>query len=102
VGDPFNPYGGYARLLQSSGPSSRPQISFAMPDRNLVTLEIYDVRGMLVERRQLGLMENGENSVSLFSGRRPSAGMYLYRLRLIDPGTGGEHVSLTGKTVLVK
>jgi hypothetical protein len=102
VNDPFNPYGGYARLLQYSGPSSRPEISFAMPDRNLVTLEIYDVRGRLVERRKLGMMENGENTVSLFKGRRPSAGVYLYRLRLVDPGTGAEHVALTGKAVLVK
>ena len=102
VGDPFNPYGGYARLLHSSGPSSRPQISFAMPDRNLVTLEMYDVRGMLVERRKLGLMNEGENDVSLFSGRRPSAGVYLYRLKMIDPGTGAERASLSGKTVLVK
>jgi len=102
VGDPFNPYGGYARLLQSSGPSSRPQISFAMPDRNLVTLEIYDIRGMLVERRQLGLMNEGESNLSLFSARRPSAGVYLYRLQMIDPGTGAERASLTGKLVLVK
>ena len=102
VGDPVIPYDGYARLLHYAGPSSRPQISFAMPDRNLVTLEIYDVRGMLVERRKLGLMNDGENTVSLFTGQRPSAGVYLYRLRFIDPGTGGEHVSLAGKVVLVK
>jgi len=102
VGDPFNPYGGYARLLQSSGPSSRPQISFAMPGQNLVTLEIYDVRGMLVDRREMGLMYEGENSVSLFNGRRPGAGVYLFRLRMVDPGTGAEHTALTGKTVLIK
>ena len=87
MGDPFNPYGGYARLLHSSGPSSRPQISFAMPDRNLVTLEMYDVRGMLVERRKLGLMNEGENDVSLFNGRRPSAGVYLYTLNVGSQST---------------
>ena len=73
-----------------------------MPERNQVTLELYDVRGMLVERRKLGEMDEGENSVSLFSQRRPSAGVYLYRLRLIDPSTGIERASLAGKTVLVK
>jgi hypothetical protein len=50
----------------------------------------------------MGMMNEGENSVSLFGGRRPSAGVYLYRLRMIDPGTGAERASLTGKTVLVK
>ncbi|MFH1844942.1 MAG: hypothetical protein ABIF77_17255, partial [bacterium] len=102
VHDPLDPFGGYARLVQSGGPSSQPQISFAMPDPNQVTLELYDLRGMLVERRQLGTMNEGENSVSLFTARRPSAGVYLYRLRLIDPATGAERASLTGKTVLVK
>ena len=102
VAEPFNPYGGYARLVQNSGPSSRPQISFAMPDRNVVTLEIYDLRGMLVERRQLGEMGEGENSVSIFNGQRPSTGMYLFRLKMVDPGTGAERASLTGKTVLIK
>jgi hypothetical protein len=102
VGDPFNPYGDYARLLGTSGPSSRPQISFAMPDRNQVIVEIYDLRGMLIERRKLGEMNEGENSILLFNGRRPSSGMYLYRLRMLDPVTGGERAALTGKTVLVK
>lgn len=102
VGDPFNPYGDYARLLGSSGPSSRPHITFAMPDRNLVTLEIFDLRGMLVERRRLGELGEGENSVSLFNGRRPSAGMYLYRLRMANPASGAEYPPLTGKTILVK
>ena len=102
VGDPFYPLGDYARLLSSSGPSSRPQISFAMPERNQVGLEIYDVRGMLVDRRTLGTMNEGENSVMLFNSRPPSAGVYLYRLRLANPATGAERASLTGKFVLVK
>ncbi len=38
-----------------------------MPDRNQVIIEIYDLRGMLIERRKLGEMNEGENSVPLFS-----------------------------------
>lgn len=103
VNDPFNPYSNsYARILGSSGPSSRPHISFAMPDRNDVTLEIYDVRGLLIERRRMGAMHGGDNEVSLFKSRRPSAGVYLYRLQMNDPATGAERASLTGKTVLLK
>jgi hypothetical protein len=101
VHDPDDSSGGYAQV-QGGGPSSRPMISFVMPDPNVVTLEVFNVRGMLVERRQLGTMSEGENSVFLFNTRRPSAGVYLYRLRLIDPASGAERASLTGKTVLVK
>jgi hypothetical protein len=102
VTDPFHPGGGYARLLRTSGPSSRPHISFSMPDPNKVSIELFDLRGMLVERRNLGEIGEGENSISLFGGRRPSAGMYLYRVRIMDPGTGAERGVLTGKTMLVK
>ena len=75
-----------------------------MPDRNLVTLEIYDVRGVLVERRVgSGLLNEGENMrLRCSDGHRPSAGVYLYRLRMIDPDRAVERASLTGKTVLVK
>lgn len=102
VPDPFRPGGGYATVTGGSGPSSRPQFSFAMPDRNLVTLEVFDLRGRLVERRPLGLLEGGENSVSLFSSNRPSAGVYMYRLLLADPASGDPRAVLTGKAVLVK
>ncbi len=93
---------GYATVTGGSGPSSRPEIRFAMPDRNVVALEVYDLRGMLVERRTLGALEAGENSVSLFSSRRSSAGVYMYRLRMMDPATGTTRGVLTGKTLLVK
>ena len=103
VFDPFNPYANaYAQLLGVSGPSSRPHVRFAMPDRNQVTLEIYDIRGLLVERRRLGALNEGENEVNLFSTRRPSAGVYLYRLQVNDPATGAQRDALTGKTVLLK
>ena len=37
-----------------------------------------------------------------FDGRGRSAGVYLYRLRLVDPATGGEQLSGYGKMVLLK
>ncbi len=93
---------GYAAVTGGSGPSSRPDIRFAMPDPNLVTLEIYDLRGRLVQRRPLGEMAGGENEVMMFSGKRPSAGVYLYRLQMSDPVTGRLRGSLKGKVLLVK
>ncbi len=62
---------GYAQLLGGLNVSSRPQIAFAMPDRNLVTVEVYDVRGRLVERRRLGELGGGENTIPLFGDHRP-------------------------------
>ena len=47
-------------------------------------------------------MGAGENRVPMFSGRLPASGMYLYRLRLVNPVTGQERAVLNGKTVLIK
>lgn len=102
VADPFDIRPGYAQLLGGTGPSSRPSIRFAMPDQNLVSLEIFDLRGRLIERRRLGLFYEGENSLELFSSGRPGSGVYLFRLRMLNPATGAERAVLTGKTILVK
>jgi len=101
VGGP-SPFEGYAQALGSLNPSPRPQVAFAMPDRNLVTIEVYDVRGRLVERRELGNLEQGEANVPLFAKEDPAAGVYLYRVQFVDPATGHVRGSLTGKTMLMK
>ncbi|HOX24546.1 MAG TPA: sugar-binding protein [Candidatus Krumholzibacteria bacterium] len=90
----------YAQVFNVANPSRDPRISFALPHQNSVTLEVYDLRGRLVERRQLGVQQVGE--VPLFTGRRAEAGVYLYRLRLVDPATGAPRTTLQGKTVLLK
>ena len=91
----------YARLLGSPA-SSRPQVSFAMPEANLVSLKVYDLRGHELEARSLGEMGAGTSRIPLFSGRLPASGVYLYRLQLLNPVTGQERAVLNGKTVLVK
>jgi hypothetical protein len=95
-------FGGYARLTGGRNASSRPEISFAMPDRNRVTIEIFDLRGRLVSRRRLGEMNGGENTVSLFPDRGQSSGVYLYRVLVVDSGTGALRSTLTGKTTLIR
>lgn len=103
VGDAWNPSAGtYAQLLGSLNPSPHPTVAFAIPERNLVSLEVYDVRGHLVERRELGQMSEGEGSVPLFSRGDPAAGVYLYRVQFVDPATGRVRGALTGKTMLMK
>ncbi len=90
----------YALVHSVDNPSRDPRISFALPHENLVNLEVYDVRGRLVSRRALGTQQAGE--FPLFGDRRPEAGVYLYRLQLVDPATGQARTTLQGKTLLLK
>ena len=92
----------YAFLRPSLNPSPQPLISYSMPDQNLVTLEIYDVRGRLVERRPLGLTMAGDSMVQPFRQNRPAAGVYLFRLRIENPATGEVRDTLTGKMTLLR
>ncbi|MHB8079792.1 MAG: T9SS type A sorting domain-containing protein [Candidatus Krumholzibacteriia bacterium] len=94
--------GGFYGSAQSyPNPSLEPQIRYSLPELNRVTLEVYDMRGRLVERRPLGEQGAGERTAALFGARRPGAGVYLYRLRLEDPQTGQLRSVLTGKTIVL-
>jgi hypothetical protein len=90
----------YAQVFNLGSPSRDPRIAFALPHQSQVTLEIYDVRGRLVLRRALGMQQAGE--FPLFDGRRAEAGVYLYRLHVVDPATGRTRSTLQGKTLLLK
>jgi hypothetical protein len=90
----------YAQVFNIGSPSRDPRIAFALPHHNDVTLEVYDVRGRLVLRRALGVQQSGE--YPLFADRRAEAGVYLYRLQIVDPATGLSRTTLQGKTLLLK
>jgi hypothetical protein len=66
-----------------------------------VTLEVFDVGGRLVERRDLGLQHAGVREASL-DGRGHGAGVYLYRIKALDPANGTLRAALNGKAVLLK
>jgi hypothetical protein len=102
IGVEDDPLAGLASPLSHSvdNPSRDPRVAFALPRQNLVTLEVYDVRGRLVSRRSLGAQQSG--TFPLFTDRRPGAGVYLYRLLLADPQTGVQRTTLQGKTLLLK
>ena len=94
--------GTYGSAATYPNPATQPRIRYSLPERNLVTLEVFDVRGRLLERRLLGEQDGGERDVTLFRGeRKPGAGVYLYRLRLENPATGQVRGTLTGKTIVV-
>ncbi len=77
----------------------RAQISFYVPSRTNVTLNIYDATGRLVKTLVKGTVDAGRHSViwngTDNSGHSVSEGIYIYRL-----SANGE--SRTGRVVLVK
>jgi hypothetical protein len=92
----------YTVVHNSDNPSQQPRIFFSLPERNQLTLAVYDLKGRLVEKRELGVHGSGEVQVPLFVTTRPAAGLYLYRLVLVDPDTGALRTTLQGKTMVVK
>jgi hypothetical protein len=82
-------------------PSIRPTIEYSLAARSVVTFELYDVRGRLVERRQLGPQDAGVNQF-VYDGSAQPAGVYFYRLYLEDPASGSTRANLQGRMVLVK
>jgi len=66
-----------------------------------VQLEIFDPQGRVVHRRDLGVQSAGEQHTPLtgFAGR---TGVYLYRLRMTDPVSGGQQADLDGRLLVVR
>ncbi len=93
--------GARGRIGSFPNPSLQPHLRYNLPERSRVTLEIYDLRGRLIERRLLGTQEEGERTEQLFGRHKHGAGVYVYRLRLEDPATGQLRSLLSGKTVLL-
>jgi hypothetical protein len=101
--DPEEPfYQTYGQSHSYPNPSLQPRISYWLPEANRVTLEVYDLRGQLVERRVLGDSGNGFHDIPVFSQKKMGSGVYVYRLKLQDPATGVLRSTLTGKTLILK
>jgi len=74
-----------AALLALGGASIRPgaadlTVSFSLPGEGRAVLELFDIRGRMLESREVGGLGAGEHQVSMGGGRVPS-GVYLIRLR---------------------
>ena len=55
-------------------------VSFALPEASRATLELIDVSGRVVSRRDVGAFGAGRHTVSLSDGVAPPAGVYFVRL----------------------
>ncbi|MBN2172116.1 MAG: T9SS type A sorting domain-containing protein [Candidatus Krumholzibacteriota bacterium] len=92
---------GFLLLPGYPNPSPQPSVRFQMPEYGDVTLEVFDVLGRLVQSKRLGLRGLGVHR-ELLDLKGQSAGVYMYRITVEDPGTGKTRAALTGKTVLLR
>jgi hypothetical protein len=91
-----------ARLLGSfPNPAKLSTIRYALPRSSAVTLEVYDVSGKLVQRQKLGAQAAGIHEVQ-FDGSDRAAGVYLYRLGIVDPRNGKTTKTLSGRLIVLR
>jgi len=101
--DNVDPGGGRFALLGNSPNPFRAttMIRFSLARASDVELEVYDIQGRLVTSRSLGLEPPGKVEAPFTPlGVRP--GLYLYRIRTLDPETQKETASLPGKMLVLR
>ncbi len=89
-------------MLVRSYPNPSPdlRIEYNLARESQVTLEVFDVQGRLVERRELGRQAPGRGETT-FNGSGKTSGLYLYRLLVRDADTGGLTSTLHGRMVVL-
>ena len=82
-------------------PGHKQTLFFSLPQESRVVIEIFDVRGRRIDWRDLGVRSAGPLNYVLDAEDR-SAGVYMYRLNVIDPETGVVRERVEGKSLLMK
>jgi hypothetical protein len=103
IGDETDPVRSAYQLLgayPNPAAASRSTIRYELPADSRVTLEVFDVAGRLVTRRELGFQVAGVREV-FFDGSGRASGIYLYRLQARSPSTGAVEAALNGRLVLL-
>ncbi|MBI5837863.1 MAG: T9SS type A sorting domain-containing protein [Candidatus Eisenbacteria bacterium] len=76
-------------------------IRYRLASAGQVTVEVFDIAGRRVSTRLLGVQKAGSYSVP-FERAPEGAGVYMYRVRVTDPGTGALLSSASGKMTLLR
>ncbi|MFH1278051.1 MAG: T9SS type A sorting domain-containing protein [Candidatus Eisenbacteria bacterium] len=76
-------------------------LRYMLPVESEVTLEVFDARGRLVDRKNLGTQGAGMRYLD-YPGTGKNTGVYFYRLHVKNPATGDVGRTLTGKMTLVR
>jgi hypothetical protein len=81
-------------------PSSSPSLQYSLPQAGRVSLDLYDVSGRLVERRDLGDHTAGVWEIAI-DGTNRTSGVYFYQLKVTDPESDSLRSTARGKIVLL-
>jgi hypothetical protein len=93
---------GYQLVNAAPNPfRSSTTLHYSLAAQSRVELSVYDAQGRLVQKRDLGVQSAGEQH-SPFVGFNGRTGVYLYRLRMTDPVSGGEQAALDGRFLVVR
>jgi hypothetical protein len=98
------PGGGVAEFgLVGNAPNpfrSTTMIRYALDRPGEVSLEVFDLAGRRVARDALGMQPAGSRQHA-FTAKGLGTGLYLYRIRVAEPGTGAVRSTRSGKMMLV-
>ncbi len=95
------PAGAYAILGAAPNPfRSNAVVRVQLAQASTIVLETYDVTGRKLVEQNLGIRSAGEGQVIV--PRADGPGLLLYRLRVLEPGTGAERTTLSGKLTFVQ
>jgi hypothetical protein len=93
---------GWALMNAAPNPfRSSTMLHYRLASAAHVELVVYDPQGRVVQRRDLGVQDAGDQHTP-FAGFAGRTGVYLYRLRMTDPVSGGEQAALDGRLLVVR
>ena len=90
-----------SQILNYPNPSNATTIEFALGEEARVELEVYDVQGRLVRQHDLGMQAAGTCQID-FDAQDLGQGIYLYRVRVVDPVDGSIRSTRTGRMAAIR
>lgn len=90
-----------AEVFSYPNPSNQRTIEFSLAEQSRVELEVYDIQGRRVRQDDLGVLPAGIRRID-FDGRDLGQGLYLYRVKVIDPVDGATRTVHTGRMVTLR
>lgn len=76
-------------------------VRFRLPEASKVSIDVFDLAGRLVSSRAYGVMPAGEGHLTVPKFASHS-GVYLYKMRVVDPNSGADRGTLSGKMMVIE
>lgn len=90
-----------SQTLTYPNPSRATTIEFSLAERSRVELDVYDIQGRLVRQENLGIQQAGTRQIG-FDPKDLGQGIYLYRVKVMDPIDGTIRYVRTGRMVTIR